>query len=104
MEDEAAISEVIGASAAAVRRRDFEAPSRTIQTACLVRCPAAVPTGGLEAYRASWDLFSLWSSDPIPYELIEKSITAGQDLTFVVMTMRCAEPGPVGTQMGLIFA
>ena len=44
-----------------------------------------------------------WSSDPIPFDITEMSITAGRDVAFVVATMRCAEPGAKGEHKGLDF-
>ncbi len=47
-------------------------------------------------------LFS-WSSDPVSFDVTNMSITASNDVAFVVATMRCAEPGIDGKPKGLDF-
>jgi uncharacterized protein (TIGR02246 family) len=103
-EDEAAIRNLIESWAAAVRRKDFEAILQN-HSADLVMfdVPPPFQSRGLEAYRESWDLFYSWSSEPIPYDIHQMSITAGKDVAFVVATMGCAEPGADGKPKSLDF-
>ena len=103
-EDEAAIRNVVESWAAAVRRKDFAGIIQN-HSADMVMfdVPPPFQSIGIDAYRKTWETFFSWSSDPIPFNFTEMSITAGKDVAFVVATMRCAEPGPNGVQKGLDF-
>jgi uncharacterized protein (TIGR02246 family) len=102
--DEDAIRRLIESWAAAVRNRDYDgiladhAPDLV-----MFDVPPPLQSQGLEAYRKTWDLFFSWSSDPIPYDIHELSVTAGADVAFAVATLGCAEPGPDGGQKALDF-
>ncbi len=103
-DDEAAVRDVIEAWAAAVRRRDYEGILRDHSPDLVMfDVPPPFQSKGLEAYKASWDLFFSWSHDPIPFEIHEMTITAGADVAFVVATMGCAGPGADGKPEGLDF-
>jgi len=102
--EEAAVRDVVQSWMSAVRRRDYEGILRHHSSdIVLFDVPPPFQSQGLQAYRESWDLFFSWSSDPVPYEVAEMSVTAGSDVAFVVATMHCAEPGPNGEQKGLDF-
>jgi uncharacterized protein (TIGR02246 family) len=94
-EDEAAIRNVVQSWTAAVRRKDFAGILQN-HSADIVMfdVPPPFQSRGLEAYKKTWEVFFSWSSDPIPFDITDMSITAGRDVAFVVATMRCAEPGP----------
>jgi uncharacterized protein (TIGR02246 family) len=93
-EESAAVRNVVESWAAAVRRRDFAAILQNHSSDILMfDVPPPFQVKGIEAYRKTWDLFFSWSSDPIPFDIIEMSITAGKDVAFVVATMRCSEHG-----------
>jgi uncharacterized protein (TIGR02246 family) len=103
-EDDAAIRSVIQSWTAAVRRRDFAGILQNHSSDIVMfDVPPPLQSRGIEAYRKTWDLFFSWSSDPIPFDVIEMSITAGSDVAFVVATMRCAGPGPNREQEVLDF-
>jgi uncharacterized protein (TIGR02246 family) len=103
-EDEAAVRDVVESWMAAVRRRDFDGILRNHSSDIVMfDVPPPVQSKGIDAYRKTWDLFFSWSSDPIPFDPTEMSITAGKDVAFVVATMRCAEPGVNGELKGLDF-
>jgi uncharacterized protein (TIGR02246 family) len=103
-EDEAAIRNVVESWTAAVRRKDFDGILRNHSSDIVMfDVPPPLQSKGIDAYRKTWDLFFSWSSDPIPFDITEMSITAGRDVAFVVATMRCAEPGPNGEQKSLDF-
>jgi uncharacterized protein (TIGR02246 family) len=103
-EDEAAIRHVVESWTAAVRRRDVEGILQNHSSDIVMfDVPPPFQSRGIEAYRKTWDSFFSWSSDPIPFDIAEMSITAGKDVSFVVATMRCAEPGPGGEQKSLDF-
>jgi uncharacterized protein (TIGR02246 family) len=93
-EDEAAVRDVIESWTAAVRRRDIEGILQNHSPDIVMfDVPPPFQSRGIEAYRETWDLFFSWSSDPIPFDITDMSVTAGNDVAFVVATMRCAEPG-----------
>jgi len=103
-EDDAAIRNVIESWTAAVRRRDFAGILQNHSSDIVMfDVPPPLQSRGIEAYRKTWDLFFSWSSDPVPFDVIEMSITAGSDVAFVVATMRCAGPGPNREQEALDF-
>jgi uncharacterized protein (TIGR02246 family) len=103
-EDSAAVRKVVESWAAAVRRRDFAGILQNHSPDILMfDVPPPFQVKGIEAYKKTWDLFFSWSSDPIPFEITQMSITAGEDVAFVVATMRCAEPGDNGERKGLDF-
>lgn len=103
-QDAADVREVVEAWAAAVRREDYEAILRNHSPDIVMfDVPPPFQSKGIEAYRKTWDTFFSWSSEPVPYAFTEMNITAGSDVAFVVATMRCAEPGPNGEQVGLNF-
>jgi uncharacterized protein (TIGR02246 family) len=103
-EDDAAIRHVIQTWTAAVRRRDFAGILQNHSSDIVMfDVPPPFQSRGIEAYKKTWDLFFSWSSDPIPFDITEMSITAGSDVAFVVATMRCAEPGANGEPKALEF-
>jgi uncharacterized protein (TIGR02246 family) len=103
-EDDAAIRNVIQTWTAAVRRRDFSGILQNHSSDLVMfDVPPPFQSRGIEAYKETWDLFFSWSSDPIPFDITEMSITAGSEVAFVVATMRCAEPGANGEPKSLDF-
>jgi uncharacterized protein (TIGR02246 family) len=102
--DDAAIRKLVESWAAAVRRRDFGGILQNHSSDIVMfDVPPPLQSQGIEAYKKSWDLFFSWSSDPVPFDITEMSVTAGGDVAFVVATMRCAEPGANGEPKGLDF-
>lgn len=103
-QDAADVREVVEAWASAVRREDYDAILRNHSPDMVMfDVPPPFQSKGIEAYRKTWDTFFSWSSERVPYAFTEMNITAGSDVAFVVATMRCAEPGPNGEQVGLNF-
>lgn len=103
-EEEAAVRSVIEAWAAAVRRKDIGGILQNHSSDILMfDVPPPFQSKGIEAYERSWGLFFSWSSDPVPFDITEMSVTAGKDVAFAVATMHCAEPGPDGGPKGLDF-
>jgi uncharacterized protein (TIGR02246 family) len=103
-EDEAAVRSMVESWAAAVRRKDFAGILQNHSPDMVMfDVPPPFQSKGIDAYRKTWDTFFSWSSDPIPFDFTEMSITAGRDVAFVVAAMRCAEPGPDGKQKSLDF-
>jgi len=102
--EEAAVRNVVESWTAAVRRRDLEGIFQNHSSDIVMfDVPPPFQSRGIEAYKKTWNEFFSWSSDPIPFDIMEMNITAGSDVAFVVATMHCAEPGPSGEQLGLDF-
>ena len=104
LEQEAAVRTVIEDWAAAVRHRDIAGILRH-HSADIVMfdVPPPFESKGTDAYRKTWDLFFSWSSDPIPFDIVDMSVTAGSDVAFAFAAMRCATPGADGKHEGLDF-
>jgi uncharacterized protein (TIGR02246 family) len=103
-ENDTAVREVIESWTAAVRRRDIEGILENHSSDIVMfDVPPPFQSRGIEAYRKTWDLFFSWSSEPVPFDVSEMSVTAGSDVAFVVATMRCAGPGADGKSEALDF-
>jgi uncharacterized protein (TIGR02246 family) len=103
-EDEAVVRGVIDSWTSAVRRRDIEGILKNHSPDIVMfDVPPPFQSRGIEAYRKTWDMFFSWSSDQIPFDVTDISITAGSDVAFVVATMACAEPGNDGKPKPLNF-
>jgi uncharacterized protein (TIGR02246 family) len=103
-ENEAAVREVIESWTAAVRRRDIEGILENHSSDIVMfDVPPPFQSRGIDAYRKTWDLFFSWSSEPVPFDVREMSVTAGSDVAFIVATMRCAGPGADGKSEALDF-
>src|SRR5580658_9511619 len=93
--EETAIREVVESWAAAVRRRDIDAILRNhAADIVMFDVPPPFQTRGIDGYRGTWETFFSWTTEPIPFDFAEMSITAGRDVGFVFATLHCAEPGP----------
>ena len=104
-DDNAAIRNVVESWTAAERRKDFGGILQNHSSDIVMfDVPPPFQSKGIEAYKKTWDLFFSWSSNPIPFDITEMSITAGSDVAFVVATMRCAEPGVNGEQQRTRFS
>ena len=89
--DEAEVRELIATWASAVRRRDLNEILRHHAPDMLMfDVPPPLQSKGLDAYRATWDLFFSWSRDPAEFDIKEMTITAGDDVAFAAALMRCA--------------
>lgn len=104
LEDEAAVRNLIDAWAAAVRRKDYKGILQNHSSDIVMfDVPLPFQSRGIEAYRKTWDLFFSHSKDPVPFDIIEMSVTAGTHVAFAVATMHCAEPSVNGKFKGLDF-
>ena len=103
-EDEAAIRDVINSWTAAVRRRDIEGILKNHSPDIVMfDVPPPFQSRGIDAYRKTWDMFFSWTIDPIPFDVTDISVIAGNDVAFVVAAMACAEPGSDGKPKPLDF-
>src|SRR5512145_2215934 len=89
--DDGDVRAVIEAWAAAVRRKDFEGIlSNHAENIVMFDVPPPLQSKGLDAYRRTWDLFYSWSREPILFDIVEMTVTAGSDVAFVAAVMRCS--------------
>ncbi len=103
-EDEVAIRSVIESWTAAVRRRDIGGILKNHSPDIVMfDVPPPFQSRGIDAYRKRWDMFFSWTSDPIPFDVTDISVTAGSDVAFVFAAMACAEPGSDGKPKPLAF-
>ena len=103
-EDEAAVRDVIESWTSAVRRRDIAGILKNHSPDIVMfDVPPPFQSRGIDAYRKTWDMFFSWTSDPIPFDVTDISIAAGNDVAFVVAVMACAEPGSDGKPKPLAF-
>ena len=103
-QDEAAIRDMVESWAAAVRRRDLkEILKNHSSDIVMFDVPPPFQSKGIEAYKKTWDLFFSCSGDPIVFDIATMTVTAGNDVAFVVATMHCTEPGADGERQGLDF-
>ena len=102
--DEADVREVIQSWLAAIKRKDFAGILQNHSPDIVMfDVPPPFQSRGIDAYRATWDLFFACSSDPVVFDITEMNITAGADVAFAVATMRCTEPGDNGQRESLHF-
>ena len=104
MSDEAAIRRLIEGWAKAVRARDFDGILAGHSPDILMfDVPPPLESRGIEAYRATWDLFYSSQPEPIAVDIQQIEIVAGSDVAFVAALMRCAETGKNGERVPLDF-
>jgi len=102
--EDAAIRNVVESWADAVRRRDYEAILKNHSSDIVMfDVPPPFQSKGIEAYRKTWDLFFSCADEPVVFDITGMNITAGEDVAFVVTTMRCTEPAANGGREGLDF-
>jgi uncharacterized protein (TIGR02246 family) len=100
----AAIGTVFDDWAAAVRRRDIDGILQNhAADIVMFDVPPPFQSKGIDAYRATWETFFSWTSQPIPFQVADMSVTASDDVAFIVATMHCAEPDGDGAQKPLDF-
>jgi len=103
-QEDAAIRNVVESSAGAVRRRDYDAILKNHSSDIVMfDVPPPFQSKGIEAYRKTWDLFFSCLSDRVVFDITGMNITAGEDVAFVITTMRCLGPGVNGGYEDLDF-
>ena len=94
--DEHEVRAVVEQWAAAVRRKDVTGIlSNHGEDILMFDVPPPFQSKGLDAYRRTWDLFFSWSREPIVFDIVEMTVTAGSGVGFVAAVMRCS-----GTERG----
>jgi uncharacterized protein (TIGR02246 family) len=100
--DEAAIRDLIEQWAKAVRNKNIDRILANHSPDILMfDVPPPIQSKGIDAYRKTWDLFFDWSRDDPAFDIQEMNITAGNDVAFVTVLMRCA--GKTENESGLDF-
>ena len=104
MNDEAAIRKMIEDWAKAVRAKDFDGILGNHSPEILMfDVPPPLESRGIEAYRATWDLFYSAQPEPIAFDIQHMDIVVGSDVAFVAALMQCAETGKNGERIPLDF-
>jgi len=89
-EDETAIRNVIESWAAAVRRHDlFGILAHHEQDIVMFDVPPPLQSRGMDEYKKTWDLFFRYHKPSQAFDIEELAITAGEDVAFAVVIMRC---------------
>jgi ketosteroid isomerase-like protein len=84
------IRALIEAWADAVRRHDLPAIlAHHEQDIVMFDVPPPLQSRGIEAYRKTWDLFFGYHQPSQAFDVEELAITAGRDVAFAVVIMRC---------------
>lgn len=103
-DDEAAIRELIERWAQAVRAKDY--PTILADHAddlLMFDVPPPMESRGLDAYRATWDLFFGAAPEPVAFDIQRLDVVAGGDTAYAVALMRCAEWAADGERIPLDF-
>jgi len=102
--DESDIRRLIEAWAAAVRAKNLAGIlADHSPDIVMFDVPPPFQSGGIEAYRKTWDVFFNWFQDSGVFNIEEMNITTGQDVAFVTALMRCAGTEPTGERTELPF-
>jgi len=100
--DENVIREQIENWAKAVQNKDLDGILANHSADILMfDVPPPIQSKGIDAYKKTWDLFFDWSPDNPVFEIREINITAGSDVAFATVLMRCA--GRTENESGLDF-
>ena len=103
--DEVAVRDLIEAWAGAVRRKDYIGILRShAADFVMFDVPPPFKSVGLDAYRATWDLFFSWSSDPVRFEIQEMDVTAGANAPSLLRLCAAARLGRTARRSRSIFA
>jgi uncharacterized protein (TIGR02246 family) len=84
------IRALIEAWADAVRRHDLPAIlAHHEHDIVMFDVPPPFQSRGLDAYKKTWDLFFQYHEPSQAFDIEELAITAGEDVAFAVLVMRC---------------
>jgi ketosteroid isomerase-like protein len=87
---ESQIAAIVEAWADAVRRHDFPAIlAHHEQNIVMFDVPPPLQSRGMDEYRKTWDLFFRYHRPSQAFDIEELAITAGEDVAFAVVIMRC---------------
>ncbi|HEX9361403.1 MAG TPA: nuclear transport factor 2 family protein [Bradyrhizobium sp.] len=87
---ETQIKALIEAWADAVRRHDLSSIlARHDPDIVMFDVPPPLQSRGLDEYKKTWDLFFRYHQPTQAFDIEELAITAGEDVAFAVVIMRC---------------
>ena len=88
--EESRIRSLLEAWADAVRRHDFPAIlAHHEPDMVMFDVPPPLQCKGIEAYKKTWDLFFRCHKPGAVFDIEELAVTAGRDVAFAVVIMRC---------------
>ncbi len=88
---------LIEAWADAVRRHDYPGVlAHHDPDMVMFDVPPPLQSRGMDAYRATWDLFFRYHQPGQAFDIEELAITAGEDVAFAVAIMRCGSATSAG--------
>jgi uncharacterized protein (TIGR02246 family) len=94
--DEDDVRQRVESWARAVRKKDLAGILRYHSPDVLMfDVPPPLHSGGIEAYERTWNVFFAWADDPVVFDVLDMSVTAGRDVAFVAAIVRC-----IGTDGG----
>ena len=89
-EDEVRIKSLLEDWADAVRRHDLPAIlAHHGSDIVMFDVPPPLQCKGIEAYKKTWDLFFRYHKPGAAFDIVELAVTAGQDVAFAAVIMRC---------------
>ena len=97
---------LIEAWADAVRRHDYPGVlAHHEQDIVMFDVPPPLQSRGMEEYKKTWDLFFRYHKPSQAFDIEELAITAGEDVAFAVVIMRCGSCASSGHSMesGFLF-
>lgn len=101
---EAEVRQLVMEWAEAVRRKDLAGILRYHSPDLLMfDVPPPLQVKGIEAYERTWDKFFSWSHDPVTFDILEMTVTAGDEVAFVAAVMRCSGREVSGEDIELQF-
>jgi uncharacterized protein (TIGR02246 family) len=90
--------------AAAVRSKDIEAIlADHTDDFVMFDVPPPFQSIGLDEYRATWDTFYEWASDPVEFDIVEATVVSDDNVAFAYAAMQCASLEDDGTRGKLDF-
>ena len=88
--EEQRIKALLEAWAAAVRRHDLPAIlAHHEPDMVMFDVPPPLQCKGIDAYEGTWDLFFRYHKPGAAFDIEELAVTAGQDVAFAAVIMRC---------------
>jgi ketosteroid isomerase-like protein len=88
--EERRIRALLEAWADAVRRHDISAIlAHHEPNIVMFDVPPPLQCKGIEAYKKTWDLFFRYHKPGAAFDIVELAVTAGQDVAFAAVIMRC---------------
>jgi uncharacterized protein (TIGR02246 family) len=101
---EAEVRQIVTEWAEAVRRRDLAGIVRHHSPDILMfDVPPPLQSKGIDEYRRTWNGFLSWSHDPVRFDVLEMTVTAGHEVAFVAAVMRCSGRETSGEDVELQF-